>query len=329
MLNVFLEQLTLPHKNLKIELKKGTTSIGRKNTDIIISDPNVSHLHSEIHYNGTRVYIYDKNSTNGTYVNNERVKKTALKDGDLIYIAGSKKSCAASFRLNIIRVFDKDKIFYVEKEPKKLKFYSIISVSLLMIFFIIWLIIPSPQEIAREKIKINVPWENVEDLPAVPYKLGEPRTLVFNDTVFLPPNIDWNTSTRYEEVQADNVYEPRLYIVDINSNSSQQEEDIKAILTIQRFKEDFSDDIQNIVHDSFIWNETTLKKSNNINFKYSKTPRCIWQWGGWKTDLVHNVYATCISYRGRMILQASSFNSFMLNRFFNFFVQSYEEGVQD
>lgn len=123
MLKVFLEQLSSPNKNLKIELKKGTSSIGRKEADLIVSDSKVSSLHAEIHFNGSRVYIYDKNSTNGTYVNSKRIKKTSLKNGDTISLSGLDSSASVTYRLHIVRELEKNKVIFIEKEAKKLKYY--------------------------------------------------------------------------------------------------------------------------------------------------------------------------------------------------------------
>lgn len=331
MLNVFLEQLSSPNKNLKIDLKKGTTSFGRKDADLVISDTKISSLHAEIHFNGTRVYIYDKNSTNGTFVNDKKIKKTSLKDGDIISLSGVQDNAAVIYRFHIVRELEKNKIVFIEKEAKKLKYYIAILLLLLALVFFIWLLVPSSQDLSERKIIKSRPWENLENLPAVPYKLGVQRTLVFNDTVYFPSDFNWLTDIKYEQVEEDLIYEPRLNVVDINTAPNEDNEQIKAILSIQRFKKDFSGTIDEIISESFIWNEAEFKKQNNVSFdfKYSKTPMCVWQWGIWETGSTKNLYAICISYRGRMILQVSSYDSFLMTKFFQFFVQSYQEGSQE
>lgn len=62
-------------------------SIGRTaNLDIPIDDDNVSRRHAEIFREGNCVKLRDLDSTNGTFVNSQRVKESVLCDGDLILI---------------------------------------------------------------------------------------------------------------------------------------------------------------------------------------------------------------------------------------------------
>lgn len=56
-----------------------------KKADLTIEDKSISALHAEFHCKGNLVSVVDLNSTNGTFVNDERIEKaTALKEGDLI-----------------------------------------------------------------------------------------------------------------------------------------------------------------------------------------------------------------------------------------------------
>lgn len=62
-------------------------AIGRTaNLDIPIDDENVSRRHAEITFDGSSVKIKDLDSTNGTFVNSQRITDTILHDGDLILI---------------------------------------------------------------------------------------------------------------------------------------------------------------------------------------------------------------------------------------------------
>ncbi len=62
-------------------------AIGRSsNLDIPIDDDNVSRRHAEIFLDGNCVKIKDLDSTNGTFVNSQRVNEAVLNDGDLILI---------------------------------------------------------------------------------------------------------------------------------------------------------------------------------------------------------------------------------------------------
>ena len=60
-------------------------TIGRSETcDVKIDNPYLSHVHASIFYNNGDFFISDLNSTNGTYVNDERVKVIKLIIGDII-----------------------------------------------------------------------------------------------------------------------------------------------------------------------------------------------------------------------------------------------------
>ncbi|OHD70982.1 MAG: hypothetical protein A2W19_07615 [Spirochaetes bacterium RBG_16_49_21] len=81
-------------KERDIELEKIIT-IGRDamNSIVISDDPLVSRQHAIIEKEGAGYYVMDKNSTNGTYVNNNPLKKDArheLKPGDVITIGKTK-----------------------------------------------------------------------------------------------------------------------------------------------------------------------------------------------------------------------------------------------
>ena len=74
-------------------LKVGRNTIGRKpDNDIVIPDVSASRLHAVIHYDEDTetIMIYDMGSTNGTYVNRERLTRPyRLESGDVIRIGGS------------------------------------------------------------------------------------------------------------------------------------------------------------------------------------------------------------------------------------------------
>ena len=71
-------------------LEKGTTVIGRSaQTDIPLKDAGISREHSEIKIDGEKATIKDLGSTNGTFVNNKRITRHVLKDGDKIQISSS------------------------------------------------------------------------------------------------------------------------------------------------------------------------------------------------------------------------------------------------
>jgi pSer/pThr/pTyr-binding forkhead associated (FHA) protein len=69
-----------------IKLRRDTTIFGREKGDIVVADHEVSSTHCQICYIEGVYYIFDMNSTNGTFVNNERVVKSRLSDADTITI---------------------------------------------------------------------------------------------------------------------------------------------------------------------------------------------------------------------------------------------------
>lgn len=69
-------------------LDKAVITLGRsKEADIVINDSSVSRLHFRIENRSGHFYIFDNNSSNGTYVNKKKVSESVMTDGDDI-IAG-------------------------------------------------------------------------------------------------------------------------------------------------------------------------------------------------------------------------------------------------
>lgn len=62
-------------------------TIGRNiDNDIHIDDSTISNHHARIIVESNNSYVEDLNSTNGTYVNGQRIKRHALKNGDCVMI---------------------------------------------------------------------------------------------------------------------------------------------------------------------------------------------------------------------------------------------------
>lgn len=68
-------------------LKECVTLGRRPDNDLIFSDTTVSGVHCEITVEDGTVYLCDKNSTNGTYLNGIKIaEKTAIKKGDVMVL---------------------------------------------------------------------------------------------------------------------------------------------------------------------------------------------------------------------------------------------------
>jgi pSer/pThr/pTyr-binding forkhead associated (FHA) protein len=71
----------------KVPTNGGSITIGRgPDNSIAIDNLAVSSHHAEIRSEQGQLVIEDLNSLNGTFVNNQRVKRSALKDGDVVLI---------------------------------------------------------------------------------------------------------------------------------------------------------------------------------------------------------------------------------------------------
>lgn len=74
--------------DFKVLPLSGQTTIGRRSTnDLVLTDTTVSGLHCMIITEEDKIFIQDMNSTNGTYLNGERIfEKTQLHKGDTLIL---------------------------------------------------------------------------------------------------------------------------------------------------------------------------------------------------------------------------------------------------
>ncbi len=81
-----------PSPKIKYDLsKKKVTRIGKKNdNDIVINDKTVSRVHMEIEAADDSYLLRDLNSTNGTIINDIKVKEGFLSPGDVITVGNTK-----------------------------------------------------------------------------------------------------------------------------------------------------------------------------------------------------------------------------------------------
>ena len=74
----------------KLGLGGSGIRIGRESTicEIVLENPKVSRLHAEVVSIDGKVLLIDRNSSNGTFVNDHKIDKRVLRDGDIIYFGG-------------------------------------------------------------------------------------------------------------------------------------------------------------------------------------------------------------------------------------------------
>lgn len=74
----------------KLGLGGSGIRIGRESSicEIVLENPKVSRLHAEVVAIDGKVMLIDRNSSNGTYVNDHKIDRRFLQDGDIIYFGG-------------------------------------------------------------------------------------------------------------------------------------------------------------------------------------------------------------------------------------------------
>lgn len=90
---IFTESSTQDRQkfNKYIMDREGEITIGREEySDIVAANQFISGQHAKLIYQGNKWTIYDNNSTNGTFVNGQKVKNQSLSFGDVIWLMGVK-----------------------------------------------------------------------------------------------------------------------------------------------------------------------------------------------------------------------------------------------
>lgn len=76
-----------PRSGMTYMLREGNTTVGRHpESDIFLNDVTVSRHHCRFVTHGDALSVEDSGSTNGTYVNDERVDKANLVAGDEVLV---------------------------------------------------------------------------------------------------------------------------------------------------------------------------------------------------------------------------------------------------
>jgi len=72
----------------EIPFDKPALSVGRKaDNDVVIDNPAVSGRHCRLSWQGGTCFVEDLDSTNGTYVNEKRIKRSGLHHNDVVGVA--------------------------------------------------------------------------------------------------------------------------------------------------------------------------------------------------------------------------------------------------
>ncbi len=71
-------------RNGRVPLTGSRTTIGRASADILVEDPALSSSHFEIEAIGDNYFLHDLESSNGTILNERRIRSAELAHGDVI-----------------------------------------------------------------------------------------------------------------------------------------------------------------------------------------------------------------------------------------------------
>lgn len=93
---IYLRVLGGREKGTVYPVTKPRITIGRAHSDVIINDALSSRIHSSLEIMGPTVLLRDLESTNGTFVNEQRIQTITLSNGSIFRIGGH------SFQLVII-----------------------------------------------------------------------------------------------------------------------------------------------------------------------------------------------------------------------------------
>ena len=89
------QQLTLSYNGRHVDVAKERFVLGRSKTqaDLVLEDPNVSRQHAAIERVGNDWVLVDLGSTNGCYIDGQRVSRRNIADGDVIEITTHQVHC--------------------------------------------------------------------------------------------------------------------------------------------------------------------------------------------------------------------------------------------
>ena len=78
----------LVFNQLVFPLTKPIVHIGRESeNDLVVKSPGISRMHAQVRFENNEFVLYDLNSSNGTFINQRKIKKGALFSGAIIDLA--------------------------------------------------------------------------------------------------------------------------------------------------------------------------------------------------------------------------------------------------
>ncbi|WP_322629824.1 FHA domain-containing protein [Halothiobacillus sp.] len=81
--------LTVPYQGFRFPLHIGKTTVGRRaDNDLVLTDGSVSAMHAWVIEDQGRYRVMNILSTNGTFVNDQRITESEVAHGDLIRFGG-------------------------------------------------------------------------------------------------------------------------------------------------------------------------------------------------------------------------------------------------
>ncbi len=76
--HIWVEVLTGSRAGFLIRFSRKPVKLGRGKVDVQLNDPQISRVHAELEWTASGLFIRDHNSTNGLFVNDEKVKEMKL-----------------------------------------------------------------------------------------------------------------------------------------------------------------------------------------------------------------------------------------------------------
>ncbi len=74
---------------MRLSIPEGGLTVGReRDNSLVLADPTVSRHHARLALESGALVVYDLGSTNGTFVNEQRISQQRLQAGDVVRFGG-------------------------------------------------------------------------------------------------------------------------------------------------------------------------------------------------------------------------------------------------